>query len=87
MAVALNKQPPKPAPKGEETAELDEESELIGRIEGLARAGQWEPARAAAADAPPETRLRALPALAAAALDDKAADTADAEAAVKAAAA
>jgi hypothetical protein len=86
LAVALNKQPPKPAAKGEKAAEKDEQSELIGRAEGLARAGLWEQARAMAGGAPPEARLQALTVLAAAALDDKGAGPADAEAAVRAAA-
>jgi hypothetical protein len=77
LAVALNQPAPKP---GKDTAD----EEVRGKAEGLARLGQWDAARKQALLGPTaEAKVRALSAVAAAALDAKAGGAEDAEAALQ----
>jgi hypothetical protein len=81
LAFALKKEPPKP-PKG--TAE--EEADLVGRSEGLARQGAWGPARELMAqkkNVSEVLKLRVLLGLADAGLDNASPITTDLEAALK----
>lgn len=78
LAVVLNRPVPKPG-KGAS----DDEAIVCGRAEGLARQGQWDAARQQAREGvTAEAKVRALVAVAAAALDAKA-GAEDAEAALQ----
>jgi hypothetical protein len=79
LAVALNLPAPRP---GKDAA--DEEATVRGRAEGLARQGQWDAARKQALlGASAEAKVRALSAVAAAALEAKAGGAEDADAALQ----
>ena len=80
LAMVLQMKPP---PAGED--EDDKRNEHLGRVEGLARAEQWDQARqhAASNDYGDETQFQALVAVAAAAVDAKVPASDDTAAAIK----
>jgi hypothetical protein len=84
LAMVLGREPPE-ALKKSKTPSEDEAAKYIGKVEGEARLKQWAEARqnAQGGKVEPKVRLRALTALAGAALDDKTAGTTDAALAIQ----
>jgi hypothetical protein len=84
LAMVLGREPPE-ALKKSKTPSEDEAAKYIGMVEGQARLKQWAEARQNAQGAKVESkvRLRALTALAGAALDDKTAGTTDVDLAIQ----